>query len=424
MEDKIKTIMGREMLSAFGLPNVEAEVITENGIRGKALAPRGSSVGEYEAKQIFDGEERYLGYGVQKAVKNVNEVIAPKLIGTNVCNQRIIDEILIDIDGTNNKSHLGANATLPISLASAVAGAKVSQLPLYQYLGGIEVDGIPVPMATVIEGGKYSSTRTLSFEDYLIIPVEFDNFKVALEAMVNIYLILGEMLKDRAYVSNHGAYNLMGKLKTSDVFEILLKAVNRAGYEDRVYLGLDVAGSELYDDNKNKYLIDEKYLSPNEVIKYFKKLQDNYPLIYIEDPFEENDFKSFAQITSKLTGIYIVGDDLFASNKDRVKKGLKYNSTNAVLLKVNQTGTLTETRETADYALKKNQDIIVSIRSRDTIDTLVADFAVGVKAPLIKFGPPIRAERTLKYNRLVEIENELGKNSLYLGEEILNRIRF
>ena len=255
----------------------------------------------------------------------------------------------------------------------------------------------------------------------MIIPVEFNNFKAALEAMVNIYLTLGEMLKDKAYVSNHGAYNLREKLTTPEVFEILLTAVRRAGYEDRVYLGLDVAGSQLYDYTRNKYLIDEEYLSPNGVINYFKKLQNNYPLIYIEDPFEENDFESFAQITSEITGIYIVGDDLFASNKDRVKKGLKYNSTNTVLLKVNQTGTLTETWETANYAVKEGLDIVVSIRSRDTIDTIIADFAVGVKAPLMKFGPPLRAERTLKYNRLVEIENELGKNCNYLGEEVLNK---
>ena len=421
MSDKIKNIHAREILAGFGYPTIETTVLTDNGYEGKAAVPRGTSVGKYEAKQIFDKEERYEGYGMKKAVGNVNQKIGPRLAGTQITNQRKIDKELIKIDGTANKSNLGANATLGVSLAAAIAGARSSKLPLFKYLGGFAPRYLPAPVSTVLQGGRFSDSRA-DFEDYFFIPLIFDHFEKALEALSASYHSLGKVLAEKAYVSNHGAYNLKEEMSTPQIFELMLKAIRKAGFEDRIFLGLDIVGADLYDEEKEGYMVQDRVLSPDELIEYLRELREQFPLIFLEDPFREEDFENFARLNGKTGKTLIVGDDLFASNLQRVKKGIEQKSANGLLLKLSQAGTVTEAQDAGSFALRNDMEVAVSMRSKDTINEFKADFAVALGAPMAKFGPPIGAEKVVKYNRLLEIDRKNPEIFEFSGNNISEKL--
>ena len=413
--DTIQEINAIEVMSGSGRPTVEVELTTTKGIQVTASVPNGTSTGKYEAKTLYDGEKRYMGFGVQKAVYNVNNVIAPKLVGRDITSQSEIDNYLIQIDGTTTKENLGGNSLLPVSLAVAKAGAKACGLPLYRYLGGLGNNRLPVPLATVIAGGRHSPS-SLDFEDYLISLNRFDTFSDALEALSNIHITLGNLLRNKYgdIPDVGGAYSPPMKAN-EEAFDTILEAVEKAGYSGRISLGLDVVGSDLFDASKNCYCVSGKEVTAENLLDYYKELSTQYPLNYIEDPFHEDDFIFHNKITSLLSEKKIVGDDLFVSNPNRLAMGIANKCCNALLLKVNQVGTLTEAYRAGLMALRNKYTVTVSLRSSDTNDPFIADLAVAIGADQIKLGGPVRGERNAKYNRLLRIEKELGANATYAG---------
>jgi len=405
----IKQIKALEILSSTGRPTIQATVITDDGVEGVASVPSGTSKGKYEAKELYDGGARYGGYGVRKAVDNIHEYIAPKLIGRQVVHQREIDELLIEIDGTEDKGKLGSNAILAVSLAVARAGAESVGLPLYRYIGGLRANRLPMPLVTVLAGGKYSPSL-LDFEDYLLVLAGFEAFSDVLEALVETYYCLGKMLKEKfGTVPNipGGAYAPLIN-GTDEAFDIMLGAIEKAGFSKKILLGLDVAGSHLYNEKNGRYRVKGREITIDELVEYYRDLAKRYPLVFIEDPFQEDDFESFFRLTSALSQVQIVGDDLFATNPTRIKEGIEKKACNTLLLKLNQIGTLSEACDAAFLAMRNNYDVAVSMRSNDTNDSFIADLAVGLGALQIKAGPPVSGERNAKYNRLLEIEQELG----------------
>lgn len=413
----IKQIKALEILSSVGRPTIQAAVILENGIQGVASVPIGTSKGKHEAKELYDGGSRYRGYGVRQAVNNINEDIAPKLIGRQVVHQREIDEFLIELDGTEDKRRLGSNAILAVSLAVARAGAKSVGLPLYRYIGGLGANCLPVPLATVIAGGEYSPS-SLDFEDYLLVCSGFETFAEAVEGLVETRYYLGEMLQEKfgtAPIIGGGAYAPPIK-STEDAFTIMLGAIEKAGLSQKILLGLDVAGSELYNEKNGRYKIKGREITTEELTEYYRDLAQQYPLVFIEDPFQEDDFDSSSRLTATLPQIQIVGDDLFVTNPVRIKKGIEKKACNTILLKVNQIGTLSEAGDAALLAMSNNYAVTVSMRSSDTNDSFIADLAVGLGAQQIKIGSPVSGERNAKYNRLLEIEQELGSEAKFAGK--------
>ena len=413
---RIKQIKALEILSSAGRPTVQATVITDTGIEGVASVPIGTSKGKYEAKMLYDGGKRYGGFGVRKAVANIEQHIAPRLIGKEVVRQREIDELLIEMDGTEDKSKLGCNAILAVSLAVARAGARSSSLPLYRYLGGPEANRLPVPAATVIAGGEYSPSP-LDFEDYILVFHGFTTFSEALESLVNTYFCLGKLLHEKYEIVPNipgGAYAPLTR-DTEEAFEFMLKAIEKAGYSGKISLGLDVAGSDLYDEKNGCYKIKGQEMTADELAEYYINLIKSYPVVYLEDPFHQDDFESFARLTSALPKIQIVGDDLFVTNPARIKQGIEKKACNAILLKINQIGTLSEACDAASLAKRHNYDITVSMRSSDTNDSFIADFALAIGARQMKAGSPVSGERNAKYNRLLEIEQELGSEAKFPG---------
>jgi len=320
----IKQIKALEILSSVGRPTIQATVITDTGVEGVASVPIGTSKGKHEAKELYDGGARYRGYGVRKAVNNINEYIAPKLIGRQEVRQREIDEFLIELDGTEDKRRLGSNAILAVSLAVARAGAKSVGLPLYRYIGGLGTNRLPVPLATVLAGGEYSPS-SLDFEDYLLVLSGFETFTDAVEGLVETRYCLGEMLKEKfgtAPSLSGGAYTPLIN-DTEEAFDIMLGAIEKAGFSKKILLGLDVAGSELYNEKNARYKVKGREITADVLAEYYKDLARQYPLVFIEDPFQEDDFESFSRLTSALSQIQIVGDDLFATNPARIKKGIE-----------------------------------------------------------------------------------------------------
>ena len=417
----IKQIKALEILSSVGRPTIQATVITDTGVEGVASVPIGTSKGKHEAKELYDGGARYRGYGVRKAVNNINEYIAPKLIGRQEVRQREIDEFLIELDGTEDKRRLGSNAILAVSLAVARAGAESVELPLYRYIGGLGTNRLPVPLATVLAGGEYSPS-SLDFEDYLLVLSGFETFTEAVEGLVETRYCLGEMLKEKfgtAPSLSGGAYTPLIN-DTEEAFDIMLGAIEKAGFSKKILLGLDVAGSELYNEKNARYKVKGREITADELAEYYKDLARQYPLVFIEDPFQEDDFGSFSRLTSALSQIQIVGDDLFATNPARIKKGIEKKACNTILLKVNQIGTLSEACDAAFLAMHNNYDITVSMRSSDTNDSFIADLAVGLGTLQIKLGSPVSGERNAKYNRLLEIEQELGSEAKFVGKNYLN----
>jgi enolase len=402
----IKTVKAREIINGIGKPTIEVDVITEGNSFGRASVPSGTSKGKYEAAELRDKTKRYLGEGVNRAIYNINTTIADTIRGMEITNQNDIDHVLIELDGTQNKSRLGSNAILGVSLSVARAASSALKLPLYRYLGKLETYTIPTPVATVIAGGKHSGNK-LDFEDYLIFPSVTSTFQEKTQAILEVFYELERSLRKR-----HGMVPMVGTgyapqlLGTTDCLDMICESCKDAGYENCFALGLDAAASLFYDEESQSYAMSGKHLTSQELLKYYKKLVMGYPIQMIEDPFHEDDFEAFTEITNELD-IQIVGDDLFATNRNRLEKGCKLKSANTLLLKLNQAGTLTEATEVAKFAFEKGYGIIVSVRSGETNDTFVADFAVGMGVKQMKLGVPCRGERSAKYNRLLRIQEEM-----------------
>ena len=417
----ITYIYAREILDSRGNPTVEAEVVLDGVYEARASVPSGASTGQYEAVELRDGQERYLGLGVEKAVSNVNTKIANALLGENALSQGYIDHLLIDADGTENKSNLGANAILPVSMAVAKASAKALGLPLYQYLGGIRTDSMPVPMMNILNGGRHSK-NSLDFQEFMILPVGAENFKESIRMGTEVYHKLKLILNKDQMVSAVGDEGgFAPDLKNArEALEYLMKAVELAGYDPGkdVVFAMDAAASELLNERTGCYDFPGEgrqegcqiSRSTNEMIDYYESLTAEFPLISIEDGLAENDWEGWQKLTCRLgQNIQLVGDDLFVTNTRRISCGIKLQTANAVLIKLNQIGTLTEAFDAIHMAHKAGYRTIISHRSGETSEDMIADLAVACGSGQIKTGAPCRAERTAKYNQLLRIQEELGE---------------
>ena len=415
----ITDIYAREILDSRGNPTIEAEVLAGDEFLGRAGVPSGASTGKFEAVELRDGGKRYGGLGVRRAVDHVNARIAHALVGMNVFDQKAIDETLQKLDGTNNKSNLGANATLGVSMAAAKAAAAALQTPLYSDLGGIHVGQMPVPMMNILNGGRHAD-NTLDIQEFMIMPVGACCYQEGLRMCVEIYHTLRGLLKEQGYstaVGDEGGFapDLSG---AKEALRFLVKAVETAGYQPgkEVGLALDVAASELYDPQSGKYVFEgEGKRSGNlvartaaEMIDYYEELANEFPLLSIEDPLDEEDWEGWKMLTARLgSRLQLVGDDLFVTNTKRLKKGIEWKAANAILIKVNQIGTLTEAIEAIELAKSAGYQTIISHRSGETADSMIADLAVAFRTGQIKTGAPCRAERVEKYNQLLRIEERL-----------------
>lgn len=414
---KITGINAREIIDCRGTPTVQVDVWVDGTLRGRADVPSGRSTGSYEAYEMRDGGQRYSGFGVLKAIQNVNSTIAGEVIGWDVTRQRAIDHLMIALDGTANKQRLGANAILGVSLAVARAAAATLGLPLYRYLNS-SAHVLPVPMMNLINGGKLSS-NDLCFQEFIMMPVGASSFSEALQMTAEINAILRPMTAARygklaINVGDEGGV-VPPIVDVREALDLLREAVRQSGYEDKIVYAFDCAATHLYDAKSGTYNFEGKQLSTEEVIEFFKKLCSEYPIASIEDPLQEDDFEGFAAITKALD-TQIVGDDLFVTNKERLAHGLLKGAANAVLWKVNQIGTLTEAMETAAMAFRNGYGVCVSERSGETEDPMIADLVVALNAGQIKTGAPVRSERTAKYNRFLQIEEELGSAATYAGK--------
>jgi enolase len=426
----IVDVFAREILDSRGNPTVEVDVVTESGVMGRAAVPSGASTGENEAVELRDGDKaRYLGKGVSKAVENVNETIANEIIGEDVLNQTEIDKIMIELDGTPNKSKLGANAILGVSLAAAKAGADFVGLPLYRYIGGVNAKMLPVPMMNIVNGGSHSDAP-IAFQEFMIRPVGAPNFKEAIRMGAEVFHNLKKVLKDRGLstaVGDEGGFAPTFK-GTEDALDSILKAIEKAGYKpgDDVTLALDPAASAFFKNGVYDYTVfeGEKGVkrTPAQQVDYFTELIKKYPIDSIEDGMAENDWDGFKMLTGKIgSKCQIVGDDLFVTNVDYLKKGISLGSANSILIKVNQIGTLTETLNAIEMAHKAGWTAVVSHRSGETEDTTIADIVVAVNAGQIKTGSASRTDRICKYNQLLRIEEELGESAVYPGKKTSKR---
>ena len=420
----IKEIYAREVLDSRGNPTVEVEIYTESDGFGRAIVPSGASTGEYEAVELRDQDKRrYLGKGVLKAVENVNEVIAPELIGMNIFDQVGIDQLMIDLDGTENKSKLGANAILGVSMACARAASDLCGLSLYNYLGGFNAKELPTPMMNILNGGAHADW-CIDIQEIMIMPVGAETFSEALRMGAEVFHSLKKVLKEKGCntaVGDEGGY--APKLSSNEeAFSVVIKAIENAGYVPGkdVLLAMDVASSEFYNDETKKYDLrsEGKSLTSKEMIDFYNGLCKKYPIISIEDGLDENDWEGWKKLTDKLgSKVQLVGDDLFVTNTKRLKEGIEKGVANAILIKVNQIGTLTETFEAIEMAKKAGYAAVISHRSGETEDTTIADIAVALNAGQIKTGSLSRTDRIAKYNQLLRIEDELGSTAVYNGIE-------
>ena len=406
---KIKDIKAREILDSRGNPTVEVDVLLESGIIGRASIPSGASTGSREAIELRDNDKnRYNGKGVLKAVNNVNTLIKDKLIGLDSLEQKLIDETMINLDGTKNKSKLGANAILGVSMANLKAASNYKNIPLYKYFN--EEVSMPRPMMNILNGGAHAD-NSLDFQEFMIIP-ERESFKEKLRVGAEVFHSLKEVLKENNLVTSVGDEGgFAPNLNTNkEALDLIIKAIEKAGYQPGkdVFLGLDVAASEFYENGKYNLKGEDKVLSTDELIKYFEELVKEYPIISIEDPVDENDWEGFKRITERLGDkIQLVGDDLFVTNKEYLQKGIEMKAGNAILIKVNQIGTITETIDTINLAKENNYKTIISHRSGETEDTTIAHLAVGLNLKQIKTGSLSRTDRVSKYNELLRIEENL-----------------
>lgn len=423
----ILDVKAREILDSRGNPTVEAEVICEAGIAGRASVPSGASTGKFEALELRDRDEkdRYDGKGVNKAVANVNVDIKDIVAGHSVTEQMHLDRMMIAYDGTENKSRLGANAMLSVSMASARAGAEMSGLPLFQYLGGTYAHILPVPMMNIINGGAHT-TSALDFQEFMIMPVGACCFREALRMGTEVYHVLRKLLLEDGHVTAVGDEGgFAPDLKNAEeALDYLMRAVERAGYQpgEDVTFAMDAAASELYNDETGKYIFDGEgrlkgspvVRSADEMIAYYKKLTEKYPLRSIEDGLDEEDWEGWVHMTRELGNrVQLVGDDLFVTNSARLQRGIQMGAANAILIKVNQIGTVSEAMKAIETAKRAGYKVIVSHRSGETEDSFIADLAVGVNAGQIKTGAPCRSDRVVKYNQLLRVEDMLGASAAY-----------
>ncbi|OKH24789.1 phosphopyruvate hydratase [Hydrococcus rivularis NIES-593] len=419
-EVRIEAIAAREILDSRGRPTVEAEVLLETGALGIAQVPSGASTGTFEAHELRDDDpHRYGGKGVLQAVRNVEEKIAPELIDMNAFDQLSVDLKMIDRDGSPNKKYLGANAILAVSLANAKAAAAELELPLYRYLGGPLANLLPVPMMNVLNGGAHADNN-VDFQEFMIMPVGADSFAEALRWGAEVFAVLGKVLKDKKLLSggvgDEGGYapNLGSN---QEALDLLMEAIEKAGYKpgEQVALAMDVAANEFYQDGQ--YIYDGSAHSAQDLIDYLTKLVDTYPIVSIEDGLHEEDWSNWKLLTEKLgSRVQLVGDDLFVTNPTRLQKGIDTGVGNAILIKLNQIGSLSETLQTIELATRKGYRCVISHRSGETEDTTIADLAVATRAGQIKTGSLCRSERVAKYNRLLRIEDELGDRAIYAGK--------
>ena len=430
---EIEEVKALQVLDSRGNPTVQVEVVTEGGFSGVALVPSGASTGSFEAVELRDGDKStYLGKGVTKAVANVNDIIAKEIIGMNVYNQIELDKKLIEIDGTENKGKLGANATLGVSLAVARAAASSLGMTLYNYIGGVNSKVLPVPMMNILNGGKHAD-NTVNIQEFMIMPVGAKTFSECMQMGVEIYHTLKKVLKEKGLASGVGdeggfAPNLSSD---EDALKLIVEAIEKAGYKpgEQVKLALDVASTEMYDEAKKigkegcyYFWKTDELKTVDEMIDYLVDLTEKYPIISIEDGLAEEDWDGWKKLTDKLGDkIQLVGDDLFVTNIKRLQKGLDLKVSNSILIKLNQIGTLTETLDAIELAKKNGYTAVVSHRSGETEDTTLADVAVATNAGQIKTGAPCRTDRVAKYNRLLTIESELGDLAIFPGLKGLNK---
>ena len=425
----IEEIKALEVLDSRGNPTVQVEVITEEGTNGVAMVPSGASTGSFEAVELRDGDKsRYLGKGVLKAVENVNKIIAKELEGMNVFEQAEIDKKLIEIDGTENKGKLGANATLGVSLAVARAAANSLGMSLYKYIGGVNAKTLPVPMMNILNGGKHAD-NTVNIQEFMIMPVGAKSFSECLRMSAEIYHTLKRVLKAKGLATGVGDEGGFAPNLSSDeeALKLIVEAISKAGYKpgEDVVLALDVASTEMYDEAKKigkegcyYFWKTEELKTEDEMIEYLEDLANKYPIISIEDGLAEEDWEGWRKLTEKLGNkLQLVGDDLFVTNIKRLQKGLDNKIANSILIKLNQIGTLTETLDAIELAKKNGYTAVVSHRSGETEDTSLADVAVATNAGQIKTGAPCRTDRVAKYNRLLNIENDLESTAVYAGRK-------
>lgn len=418
----INEVYARQVLDSRGNPTVEVEIHTESGACGRAIVPSGASCGKYEAIELRDNDKKhYFGKGVLNAIENVNSVIAPEIIGLNVFDQVGIDRLMIELDGTENKSSLGANAILAVSLAVSKAASDLYQMPLYNYIGGFNAKVLPCPMMNILNGGSHADW-CIDFQEIMIMPLGAKTFSEALEIGSNVFHTLKNILKKDGHmtsVGDEGGY--APKLKSnSEALDYVLSAIKKAGYKagKDVMIALDIASSEFYDSKEKVYILksEDRTLTSDEMIEYYIELCDKYPIISIEDALDQNDWESWKKLTLALgKKIQLVGDDLFVTNTKRLEKGIKEGIANAILIKLNQIGTLTEAVDACEMAKKAGYTAIISHRSGESEDVTIADLAVALNAGQIKTGSLSRTDRIAKYNQLLRIEEDLGDSAIYQG---------
>ena len=421
----IQNIIGREILDSRGNPTVEVEVMLESGIIGRASVPSGASTGIYEAHELRDGDQsRYLGKSVSKAVENIRSEIAPALIGKNVLDQTHLDQTMIDLDGTPNKSRLGANAILGVSLACAKAAAASQGISLYRYVGGMNAKTLPVPMMNILNGGAHASNN-VDIQEFMIMPISAGSWKEALRRCAEVFHTLKVILKENKIpvtgVGDEGGYAPMLK-KDEDALSLIVAAIERAGYKpgDDFMIAIDAASSEWYEEEQGVYRLPKagKLLSRKQMVQFWQRLASKYPIISLEDGMAETDWEGWSMLTKALgKKIQLVGDDLFVTNSQRLQQGIEAGIGNSILIKVNQIGTLTETLDAIAMANRSGYTAIISHRSGETEDTTIADLAVALNAGQIKSGAPSRSDRVAKYNQLLRIEEELGDQAQYPGKD-------
>ncbi|SDW92237.1 enolase [Marinococcus luteus] len=417
----IADIYAREVLDSRGNPTVEVEVFTETGAFGRALVPSGASTGEYEAVELRDGGDRFMGKGVTKAVDNVNETIAEEIIGFDVTDQTGIDQAMIELDGTDNKGSFGANAILGVSMAVARAAADELGITLYEYLGGFNAKTLPVPMMNILNGGEHADNN-VDFQEFMIMPVGASNFLEAVRMGAEIFHNLKKVLGSKGYntgVGDEGGFapNLGSN---EEALQTIIEAIEKAGYKpgEEIMLAMDSAASEMYEDGKYHLKGEGVVKTADEMIEFYQDMVSKYPIVSIEDGLDENDWEGFKKLTDALGDkVQLVGDDLFVTNTNKLKEGIEKGIGNSILIKVNQIGTLTETFDAIEMAKRAGYTAVISHRSGETEDTTIADIAVATNAGQIKTGAPSRTDRVAKYNQLLRINDELAETAVYLGKD-------
>ena len=416
----ISNIYAREVLDSRGNPTVEVEVFLEDGAFGRAIVPSGASTGEHEAVELRDGDKaRYGGKGVLKAVESVNETLAGELIGISALDQKLIDDYMVEIDGTHNKGKLGANAILGVSMAVAKAAAESSGLPLYAYMGGAHAHVLPVPMMNIMNGGKHAVGST-DFQEFMVMPVGAPTFREAVRWGAEIYQALKKVIHDKGHSTSVGDEGGFAPSLGSNqaALDVIMEAIDKAGYipGEQIMIALDPATSEIYKDGKYILEIEGKELTGAEMVDFWADWADRYPIISLEDGLDENDWENWTRLVAKIGDtVQVVGDDLLVTNTEKVKRAIKEKAANSLLFKVNQIGSLTEAFAAAQMAQRHNMTVVTSHRSGETEDTTISDLAVALNAGQIKTGAPARSDRVAKYNQLIRIEEELGDAAVYAG---------